>query len=390
MRLNLLLQREPFGAILERTLAPYWTEVLGMPVDVRWNHSAPGWQTWKGNIYLNFFCAQGVDPTCFDVITREFTHARTFWRRGLQAAYVHSAVSLPLRGILSQVQFSTSKAIPGADEQLLIGGYRRLRLNHPKAGRSIVIHKQGYGRLGFDREIAVRQGAAASIAPLFLGLVAGGKAFAEQYFVGTPANRLPPALQLRARFEACGRLINEVHRPTLRTVSLSDWLVQLGVNLAELSTEVSAPAGELIGWAIEQAGTAPIGLVCSHGDFQDANILVADRKLRVIDWENAAERSQLYDLATLRSGVRLAPEYYLAWQAEVAAWGGDPNRMPRLEVPATSRSELLAHAAVWWLEETLMRLEEAKASPYVGHLAVETQFAESLRRALVFLASFPS
>ena len=274
MRLSLLLEREPFGDILEDTMGDYWGHRLNSPVKITWKGDEDDGTLWRGNVYMNFFCVKDVDPACFEIIKREFSHSRSVWRTGLQAAYVKAAIQPPFRNWLSQVQFSVSEDIPHANEQLLVGGNRRIRIIHPSAGKSMVIHKKGFSKTGFEREIAARSGPAACVAPRFLGLEANGTAFAEEYFIGTPANRFSTGREEIVRSEARVRLISEVHRPTLRSTSLSDYLDKLNKEISAVSEGMEESTRRITDWIIETAGDCEIGLVFSHGDFQDANILV--------------------------------------------------------------------------------------------------------------------
>ena len=379
MRLSLLLQREPFGEILEQTMSEYWGSVES-PRRITWDKSDAVGQIWRGNIYLNFFCVEGVDPACFEIIKREFSHSQKRSRRWLQAAYVQAAVRPPLRNLFSQVQFTVSEPVPLAREQLLIGGNRRMRIIHPCAGKSMVIHKHGFARLGFDREVSARIGPAAAVAPRFFGMDEGGASFSEEYFIGTPANRFPIDQQVGYCHDATARLIAEVHRPSLRTVLVSEYWEQLIERIGEFSEALTDAILPLSKWLTERVGDAPLGLVFSHGDFQDANILINGETLHIIDWENATERSQLYDLATMDSGLRLAGDSVQAWCDQVDLWLNKSNSFPRLEVPASGRDEQLIHAVIWWVEEMIFQLEDAEVSSFAD---VNSAVAQQQRNVVV-------
>lgn len=382
MRLSLLLQREPFGNILEQTMTGYWGNQSNSSLSVHWGKSEAGGQVWRGNIYLNFFCVEDVDPACFEIIKREFSHSQKRSRRWLQAAYVQAAVRPPFRNWLSQVQFTVSGEVPLAHEQLLIGGNRRMRMIHPSVGKSMVIHKQGFDRLGFDREVTAREGFAAAVAPRFFGLDASGASFSEEYFIGTPANRFSVEQQMGYCHEAKQRLIAEVHRPSLRTVLVSDYVDQLMHRLGKFTETLTDAIQPLSKWFNEHAGDASLGLVFSHGDFQDANILINGEVLHIIDWENATERSQLYDLATMDSGIRLAADSVQAWCAQVEKWLHQSNDFLALEVPALGRDEQLVTAVIWWIEEMIFQLEDAEVSSFVN---VDAAIAEQNRNVDVVL-----
>ncbi len=388
MRVSDLLAREPFGKILENTLSPYWSEISGRAVGVVWvggNQRDNRGLEWRGNARLNFFCTGDVEPACFENIVREFGFARVWWRRGLQAAYVRAAVSPPLREWLSQVRFRVSAPIPDADQQLVIGGRNRFRIIHPQAGESVVIAKAGFPRLGFEREVAARVGYATAVAPQFLGMRANGMAFAEEYYVGTPANRLSPRPAMQARADACSRLIESVHRPSLRVVDMADYLQQLAEAVEGFSIAAGEQAQVLAASVARLCGSAPLGLALTHGDFQNGNILVTGNDLRIIDWETATERSQLYDLATLSADIRLAPDRFNAWRREVAQWLEQPTQEPKLLVPIDGRGSLLGHAVVWWLEESIFRLEEARAGFQTDTAASDQAVAAGLTQARQYL-----
>jgi hypothetical protein len=374
MRLSLLLKREPFGRILEDTLSSYWSETESNSVRVRWGAKNVGAQVWHGNVYLNFFCVDGVDPACFDVIVREFGHAKVAWRRGVQAAYVRLATRPPARRWLSQVSFSVSSPIGNAKEILVIGGNRRLRIIHPRAGRSVVIHKANYTRIPFEREIAARTGPAAQVAPRFFGVNADGSAFEEEYFVGSPANRLPQAQESDVRRFAQDLLVEQVHQPTLRVVVLGEYLCAVARRIATIEPSLADVARRLADDIARSVGQAPLGLAFSHGDFQDANILVGQGGVRVIDWEASEERSQLYDLATLQSGLRLAPDRCSAWRVLAERWLSESAQFPSLLVPAEGVLSMVGHAALWWLEDILLRCEEARMLANVAGQSAETNF----------------
>ncbi|MDA9196988.1 aminoglycoside phosphotransferase family protein [Akkermansiaceae bacterium] len=347
-------------------MAGYWSNQGDFECNLYWGKSEVSGQTWRGNIYLNFFCVDDVDPACFEIIKREFSRSHKRSRRWIQNAYVQAAVRPPVRNLLSQVQFTVSQEVPLAREQLLIGGNRRMRMIHPAVGKSTVIHKHGFDRLGFDREVFARMGPAEAVAPQFFGLDKGGASFSEAYFIGTPANRFPIDQQADYCHDATERLILEVHRPSLRTVLVSDYLDQLAHRLGEFSETFTETILPLLKWLSERVGDASLGLVFSHGDFQGANILINGEVLHIIDWENATERSQLYDLATMESEIRLSADSVQAWCDQTEKWLHQSNNFPALEVSADGRDEQLLYAVVWWIEEMVFQLEDAELSPFAN------------------------
>jgi hypothetical protein len=385
MRLSLLIEREPFGKILESTMARYWSSVSNGPILVEWGDGRPECETWKGNIFLNFFCLPDVDPACFEIIRREFSHSRSLWRRGAQRAYVEAATRKPLRDLLSHVQFGVVGEVPDACEHLLVGGNRRMRLIHPAKGRSYVIHKHGYSKVGFLREVTARSGPAARVAPVFFGLDSSGTAFSEEYFVGTPANRFPPLEESMVRSNARELLVNEVHSVTHDEVLVSDYLAQLVQKIVTEVPLLKEDVESLQNWLLSMAGEGTVGKVFSHGDFQDANILVSGDRIQIIDWENSTERSQFYDLATMDSRIRMYGDRFNVWKNFISRWIEGELRVEHMLTPVDGKIQKIAHAAIWWLEEIMFQIDDLNASSYTNKEGSIPELKESVRRSQQYL-----
>ena len=105
-----------------------------------------------------------------------------------------------------------------------------------------------------------------------------------------------------------------------------------------------------------------MGVVTTHGDFQNANILQTNSDICIIDWETAAVRSQLYDLVTLSSSIRLSQNRFKTWVATAEHWISDPCLVPKLLVPIDGRISLFAHLLIWWLEECIFQYENSSTS----------------------------
>ena len=315
MRISDLLAREPFGSILAETLSIYWSHVLDKNIFVSWGGQDIDAQLWSGNNYLNFFCTPDVSQSCFTNIVREYSYTKPFWRRCLQTLYVRAGVTPPLREWIAQSHFSVSHPIPNSKNQLIIGGRNRFRILNPYDSESIVLAKAGFSRLGFERELSIRNSYARELAPRMLGTRANGLAFAEEYVVGTPANRLPDYLALSVRQEASFRLIEALHRPTLNPIFFTDYISSLVDSLYCLSSQAGLYAETIVDFVSYSCASVNVGIVTTHGDFQNANILQTNSDICIIDWETAAVRSQLYDLVTLSSSIRLSQNRFKTWVA---------------------------------------------------------------------------
>ena len=389
MRVSELLAREPFGSIFQKTLSEYWTNQYSLPVDLFWANSRAGKQVWRGNSYLNFFCTSDVDPCCFQNIVREFSYSRVLWRRFLQTSYARAATSGAFRSLFSNLYFSVSEFIPDAPSQIILGGRNRLRILHPRLRQSIVIAKAGFDKSGFENEIFVRQHYVRDVAPAFYGLIANGLAFSEEYITGTPANRFSSQYTARFHYEALQHLTVSLHEPTLRCVPLVQYTEYLVSTLTSFSTLSGSLASQILLFISQICSSTYIGTSMTHGDFQSANILVSTDKVRIIDWETVAVRSQFYDVVTLFSSIRLSSDKFLVWREYFHLFLSSQYKFPNLLVSVDDRYSIVGHLVVWLLEESIFQLQEARCHPQLNHSFTDSIVHQGLNTSLLFLSSYP-
>ncbi|MBI2513177.1 MAG: phosphotransferase [Opitutae bacterium] len=323
MRLSLLLEREPFGAILEATLARYWSARSGRAMHVCWHQPGTGpagAQEWRGNSYLNYFTVSETSAAALAVIRREFARSRSPWLRPVQAAYVSLATARSTRRWFSQAAFSVMPQRDDAAGSFVVPGNHRLRILCPERNSSVVLLKNGFPARYLAAEIEARQSIAATLAPPLAEVALDGSWFAEGYIEGTPANRLTPEKEREAIRFAVEGLREYAIVPTLKIERASDWTERLEQRIGELLRESGAEidaeicrrlrdsAGRL-NQCVRAAGALQLGTAHTHGDMQAGNILSADDRVWLIDWEGAGRRLANYDLLSLLLDVRLDPHW---------------------------------------------------------------------------------
>ena len=384
MRLSLLLQREPFGEILEQTLAEFLARWTGQPHTVCWYGKRPstgllrrrGQQPWLGNIYLNAIFTPGVEPDVFDPIRREFARSVTPWQRPLQRAYVSLATSPLGAPRLAQVGVGISPPLPNAEHLLIVPGNHKIRILDRHNGVVYNIAKRNFPAHFIQREIAARQQAERLGLPVpALKTVAGDQTwFSEQYISGTPLNRLAdPQVAKRAEQTAINAL-NRLLEHTAEEVALEDYVTDLQTYIQTLIDDNHLLSAGQKRMLTENAATLTVHVhrlssiaggqlatTLTHGDFQPANVLVDGEQVWLIDWEYAARRQAGYDALVygLRSrfprglAVRLRG---LFSKADMAT-----NLLPlacRTEFDWDDVSQRRIHGMVFLLEELALHLEE--------------------------------
>ena len=391
MRISLLLQREPFGSILERTLSGFWGELYGRAFSVRWRAGRPDprvrgsqtEQTWLANIYLNAIFTADANPAVFDPIRREFSRNATWWKRPAQRMYVALALSSWCGPWAAQASMAVAPDVPGARDQLVVAGNHKIRLLDLGTGLAYGVLKDGFRPDFLQRELRVRQEAAKLGVPV-PELVSIGHSqtwFSERYVSGTPINRLADrsaaARAVKVAAEALGRLTDQTRQKELldeyvgRLWSRIESLLEASHVLSEKERIALHRHRDCLVRDINAVRSAADGCVTTaltHGDFQPANILVNDKGVWLIDWEYAERRQVDYDGLVLglsaRSPVGLAKRlgtFVADGLTDDTPFGVGPGPGAALKTPSSRR----LHANLFLMEEMALHLDENDQPPIV-------------------------
>ena len=141
----------------------------------------------------------------------------------------------------------------------------------------------------------------------------GDNWFKEEYFEGTPINRIE---RLKFSYESIYKIadmhLNELLLKTKKKFSnkaykdLVYFEVQKIMNdkIITTSNEILDNINAILNLLFEKLSNSNVDVSWSHGDLQQANILVNGNDFKVIDWEASNHRYFFYDIFTLLSGIR--------------------------------------------------------------------------------------
>jgi hypothetical protein len=384
LRISLLLQREPFGSILETTLSRFWSNRSGGECAVRWIPGSetgvqPGEQVWSCNPYLNAIFASGARAETFEPVSMEFARATRFWKRPLQWAYVRAATSSSLASRLAWKALAIAPALDRAPQLLLLGGNNRIRLLDREHGLSYVVLKDGFDSRYIERELRVRKDWADLPIPALVDVADDGSWFSERYILGRPVNRLGDRrLAGRSVGEAAAAL-QVVQAHTRQETDPTSYSAELATKADQLLSTVRWLEPELR-QRIRQSSEDMVALVrvaardgqmvtkaFSHGDFQPANILVTEDRTWLIDWESADVRQLAYDPLVYALGSRSTAG--LACRVLIALAGRSSSNELLTEWPglAWDRGPSRAIALILFLlEELVLHSEEASNQLFNG------------------------
>lgn len=384
MRISLLVQREPFGAILEDTLANFWRMRHGRSFTVRWEPGRPGQshnngaQTWLANAYLNAIFTPQADRAVFDPIWREFARSPIWWKRPLQRTYVYLAAAPAAARWLAQASLHVTPAIPDAHHKLIVAGNHKLRLLDHHAEVAYGVLKSGFQPDFMRQEIGTRRQAAACGVPVpsLLEVAADGTWFSEQYVSGTPVNRLADAQQAQAAVQQAAAAQYRFLQTTCREEPCGAYVARLQATLEDLLKHnqllddaarqaLRQYVAELV-TALASWSATPLATAVAHGDFHPANILLNADGVWLIDWEYAARRQMSYDALVFNLHARF-PQGLAGRLTEYVARGwtaADSITWPETLPQQPGERERNAH--LFLLEELQLHLAENSQPPLTG------------------------
>jgi hypothetical protein len=298
MRISLLEKREDFYKILKITLNSYIENS---------NINNTKFSFYVVNKYLNFIANIYLPSSLFNILKNEYSNSNVNWKIIFQFLYVQLAVKKGLRLFFAQKVIRLPNYF---SEFLILGGNHRLRLFSKTLNGSLVILKSKEREKYICNDIKIRESFCLSFAPIILDK--GKDWFIEEYFEGKPVNRLKKEndYNLDLLFEFYQK---ELLDPSKEVLTIIDYKNLINLDLktilkvnfeSNLKNDLDKLIVETFKSLFSLINTERVEVSWTHGDLQEANILINKEKIKVIDWESADKRFYLYDYFTFFSKIR--------------------------------------------------------------------------------------
>lgn len=319
MRISLLKIREPFTNILIKTIKNYLKDDESINVESKsiissikftlYNYK----NIWFGNNYLNFYINSRSPSSLLEVLEKEYLVSNNKLFGPFQWLYVKLAISKIFRVFFShQIIYITPLPIQ-LEDSVILGGNHRIRLLFPQKKTSLILLKYSFSESWILNEIEVRSKYNPSYAPKILDYDKEKKYILEEYCPGIPINRLSEEKRNKLIKQATDFHYTELVLPNKEIKDIENWCSSVEIQITDLifsSVCDSKLRNELeflikeifkeIRIAIKKFDEKVLNISLSHGDFQNANILLTnDKGVKVIDWESTSQRWIGYDLLTL-------------------------------------------------------------------------------------------
>lgn len=387
MKISLLIEREPFPAIFEETMASYFFEVSGAISSVTWRKRTASERVFPGRNCNDWLCNPLVNAVFHPSASAEVVALLRHWygrggslaRTIMQQGYVRAATSPIARGMVSPYAITIDPCPAQAAHCLIAGGNTRLRLFDFKSGEATTILKSRFDPAFVRADLEVRNAHPWLPAPPILRVLDGGRAYAEPIISAPTAAALQDQTKRDATWEqvlqACSRLGEETRAQSLVSVylrELADDCRSYAVPLARRNQALSSVLERWLQLIESEASRLDAGrdfdiaTGCSHGDLAPENVLIDGEKVYLIDWESTNRRVLGYDTITLALASRR--ETRGLWRrARDVAMGkrsqGMADSMAREALAGDDPAQMEARILVYLTEELLFNLQESFQGP---------------------------
>lgn len=325
MKISTLLLREPFKKIFEQTMHSFLKDSTKISHNIKWENITYLYgrtdydQKWYCNPLINSLFVKGVNPNVYNSINGEYSYNTLRpWRSFLQRIYLILSQSKLTAIFMSKYVVHISPAIEGAENKLIIGGNKKIRLIDIYRKEVYVLLKHGFSIKYLEKEIYVRNKFSFLPITKINTIGSNGLWYSEEYISGIPPNRIKDDNSKKILFKA----INDIRKmlnKTKRKKSISKYIISLqalieeGINqLSYIDLNVKKKilfiTSKISTYLKEQVNKEIIIGYC-HGDFHQGNILTNGENYWILDWENSGEKQIGYDLFILLLGSRIEKGY---------------------------------------------------------------------------------
>jgi hypothetical protein len=404
MRISLLLQREPFGEILEKTLGGFLQSRFGQSYTVKWRepsslaNSNPNSQAWLCNPYLNAIFVPEARKEVLLPVIREFSRSAIWWKRPFQKVYVDLAVAPTTCKWFARAAVEISPPLKNAENILILGGNHHLRLLDYNEGVAFVIQKAGFDRELMVNDLCVRKENLYLPTPVMQDIAEDGSWYSEDLILGTPVNRLEDKEQGERAVRDVMASLFQLYEKTARKVNAAEYTAGIVDRIEERIKTCSHFDRETrenflkdlleLNKIIKSRQNKEIVVAQTHGDFQPANILLGEEQAWLIDWEYTAERQIAYDGLVLaleaRSSLGLEQRVLQAINDDVPECGQLLSTFPYVQWQ--DRTERHAMLALFLLEELDLKVMEVCNPMFFGLDHGFDTFRKEVRQAVQVIA----
>lgn len=310
MKLKLLLKREKFEEIFSKTLAKFLSQKKGWEGDIEWGLFKNNSLNLFVNEHINLIFPAKISSKEIKFLAKEYEYHPNIFIRIMQFSYVYLCLNRFLRNIFASNTLSITPHPTNFSHICILPGNHSIRVVDLNANECVVLSKSGYGLKKIKNTICLRTDFPNIPGPKILDWNSDEGWYVEQRIFGLPLNRQSNNVVKFKAMESAREFLCSMYDSTRKFVSLKSWLILKFQQMRSAVTLLPDCYGldakkkldyvffQLTNFFSKHEGADQMIEICiTHGDFQDANVLVPveSEGVYIIDWEYGGERCRHYD-----------------------------------------------------------------------------------------------
>jgi len=315
MKISVLLEREPFDKIFEKTFSSFLKSFTNNPHMVKWHtkkyksKNNASIQQWYCNPLINSIFTKGVNPSVFDSIIGEYSdNPLKPWRSSIQKLYLYLSQNQITSPLMSKYVIEVSPPIEDAKNKLIVGGNTKIRLIDITNRKVYVILKNGFDKKYLEKEIYIRTNFIYLPIPRIHTYGNNDLWYCEEYISGVSPNRMEGNQGRKILLEVV-QYLHKMLNETKQSIPLSEYVVSLQERINENIEQISYIDANIkrgiknitstLAAHLQKYSNHVITVAYCHGDFHQGNILTNGKDHWILDWENSGQKQIGYDLFIL-------------------------------------------------------------------------------------------
>ena len=376
MKLENLIQREKFPDIFCATLGKYLQQTSSWSGEVVWGcHGSNNDLNFLVNAKLNLIYPVFTPQKDLIPLATEYAFHSNFIKRWAQNAYIFLALHPLLRRFFSSFKLHITDKSSLISNLCILPGNHTIRIISLDESECVVITKEGFGGEKLKNAASTRLSYPELPGPKVLFFENSVNWYVEERIFGLPIDRCANQREIDKALKAAKVFLRNMYNSTTSSVVAADYLklkyteIDDAINslpecyqqsdimeIIKIKTDLFDIATTVI------KHDALILTSHTHGDFQDANILVPTnsdtREVYIIDWEYADVRCQHYDWFVY--GLKSRSPKDLSGRINELMSDNDQSsdRIDWCELSGINSEELRVLVYLFLIEELLFRLDD--------------------------------
>lgn len=377
MKISLLLEREPFDKIFEKTFSNFLSDYTNYSHNVKWypkkhnkQYTTSG-QKWYCNPLINSIFVKGAKPAVFDSISREYSHNPLRPMRSLiQKLYLSFSKNKLMAPLMAKYVIEIFPPIEDAKNKLIIGGNTKIRIIDVTNKKVFVILKEGFDKKYLERELYVREKFTYIPIPKIQEYGSNSLWYCEDYVSGVSPDRMHGKMSKDVLWDAI-EYVHKMLNETKKNEPLSKYVGSLFTKIVENVDQISIlnkkmktkikDSASTLATHLNRYNNDSITTAYCHGDFQEGNIICDGEKTWILDWEYSGRKQIGYDLFVLLLKSRVYKGFPIRF-IRLMNNGIASNQMALInrwpEIDWGKKSNIKIYLLLFLLEELYFHLEE--------------------------------